>query len=176
MAKGNPSTFHSEGDINLALERREWSDAHIDAATKALLDEDERYFFRQSLSTPCLNALEGASGSHLIDSQGRRIFDFHGNAVHQVGYGHPAVVAAVKAAIDELPFSPRRYTNRYAVYLARRLSQLAPIDNAKVLFAPSGATAISMALKLARCATGRYMTVSMWDSFHGTPWIQFLIH
>jgi len=167
MAEGKPGTFQSEGDINLAPERRDWGEAHIDAETRALLDEDERYFFRQSLSTPCLNALQGAIGSHLIDSQGRRILDFHGNAVHQVGYGHPAVVAAVKAAIDALPFSPRRYANNYAVDLARRLSELAPMENAKVLFAPSGAAAISMALKLARCATGRHKTVSMWDSFHG---------
>jgi 4-aminobutyrate aminotransferase len=37
----------------------------------------------------------------------------------------------------------------------------------KVLFAPGGATAIGMALKLARAATGRFKTISMWDSFHG---------
>ena len=80
MAEGKPGTFQSEGDINLAPERRDWAEFHIDAETRALLDEDERYFFRQSLSTPCLNALQGASGSYLIDSQGRRILDFHGNA------------------------------------------------------------------------------------------------
>ena len=38
---------------------------------------------------------------------------------------------------------------------------------AKVLFAPSGAAAIGMALKLARYSTGRHKTLSMWDSFHG---------
>ncbi len=37
----------------------------------------------------------------------------------------------------------------------------------KVLFAPSGTAAIGMALKLARHATGRHKTVSMWDAFHG---------
>jgi 4-aminobutyrate aminotransferase len=132
-----------------------------------MLEEDERYFYRQSLSTPCLNALLGSSGSHITDVQGRRILDFHGNSVHQVGYGHPKVVAAVKQAIDELPFSPRRYTNRFAIGLARRLSELAPMADAKVLFAPSGAAAISMALKLARYATGRHKTLSMWDAFHG---------
>jgi len=36
-----------------------------------------------------------------------------------------------------------------------------------VLFAPGGATAIGMAIKLARAATGRFKTISMWDSFHG---------
>ena len=37
----------------------------------------------------------------------------------------------------------------------------------KVLLAPSGSAAIGMALKLARHATGRHKTVSMWDAFHG---------
>jgi 4-aminobutyrate aminotransferase len=36
-----------------------------------------------------------------------------------------------------------------------------------VLFAPGGALAIGMALKLARVATGRHKTISLWDSFHG---------
>jgi len=36
-----------------------------------------------------------------------------------------------------------------------------------VLFAPGGTTAVGMALKLARVATGRFKTVSMWDAFHG---------
>jgi 4-aminobutyrate aminotransferase len=37
----------------------------------------------------------------------------------------------------------------------------------KVLFAPGGTLAIGMALKLARLATGRHKTLSLWDSFHG---------
>ena len=167
MTAGDEGAFTSEGDSNLSAERQSWAADHIDDGTRAMLAEDERYFFRQSLSTPCLNVLSGSGGAHLTDMQGRRILDFHGNSVHQVGYGHPRVVAAVKAAVDELPFSPRRYTNRFAIGLARRLSELAPMENAKVLFAPSGAAAISMALKLARYATGRHKTVSMWDAFHG---------
>ena len=167
MTAGDEGAFTSEGDSNLSAERQSWAADHIDDGTRAMLAEDERYFFRQSLSTPCLNVLSSSSGAHLTDMQGRRILDFHGNSVHQVGYGHPRVVAAVKAAVDELPFSPRRYTNRFAIGLARRLSELAPMENAKVLLAPSGAAAISMALKLARYATGRHKTVSMWDAFHG---------
>ena len=36
-----------------------------------------------------------------------------------------------------------------------------------MLIAPGGAAAIGMALKLARLVTGRFKTISMWDSFHG---------
>ena len=103
----------------------------------------------------------------LIDVEGRRILDFHGNSVHQLGHGHPKVVAAIKAELDVLPFCPRRFTNGAAIALARKLVETAPGALNKVLLAPSGAAAISMALKLARYATGRHKTLSMWDSFHG---------
>jgi 4-aminobutyrate aminotransferase len=36
-----------------------------------------------------------------------------------------------------------------------------------VLLAPGGTLAIGIALKLARVATGRHKTISMWDAFHG---------
>ena len=93
--------------------------------------------------------------------------DFHGNNVHQVGYRHPHVMAAVQRQLDTLPFSPRRFTNAPAVALAQKLAALAPDPLGKVLFAPGGTLAIGMALKLARLATGRHKTLSLWDSFHG---------
>jgi (R)-1-hydroxy-2-aminoethylphosphonate ammonia-lyase len=161
---GDPSV---EGDVNLSPLRKTWQDEHIHEATRDLLDEDSRYFLHQSLSTPCLNALVAAHGIWLEDAEGRRYMDFHGNSVHQVGYGHPRVIEAVKRQLDTLPFSPRRFTNAAAIDLARKLASLAPDPLSKVLFAPGGTLAIGMALKLARIATGRHKTLSMWDSFHG---------
>lgn len=156
----------SEGDINASPLRAAWRAALSDE-TRALLDADERAFIRQSLSTPCLDVVERAEGAWLVDHEGRRILDFHGNSVHQLGHGHPHVVQAIKDQVDRLPFSPRRYTNGPAIALAQRLGAVAPGNLTKVLFAPSGAAAIGMALKLARYATGRHKTLSMWDSFHG---------
>jgi 4-aminobutyrate aminotransferase len=157
----------AEGDVNLSPRRRQWAEQHLDDATRAILAEDAELFLHQSLSTPCLNALQGSTGIYLEDTQGRQIMDFHGNSVHQVGHGHPRVVEAIKAQLDVLPFCPRRYTNQVAIDLARRLADLAPGDLDKLLFAPGGTSAIGMALKLARYATGRHKTISMWDSFHG---------
>jgi 4-aminobutyrate aminotransferase len=164
VTAGEPAS--SEGDVNRSPLRAAWR-ASLSAETKSLLDDDERYFIRQSLSTPCLDVVERAEGALLFDVEGREILDFHGNSVHQLGHGHPRVVAAIKAELDRLPFCPRRYANRPAIDLARRLTELAPEPLAKVLFAPSGAAAISMALKLARYATGRHKVLSMWDAFHG---------
>ena len=155
----------SEGDVNLSPRRKAWQDGNVGAGARALLEEDARYFLHQSLSTPCLTAIRSASGIWLETVDGERIMDFHGNSVHQLGHGHPRVVEAAKRALDELPFSPRRYTNEYAVRLAKKLSVLSGLE--KVLFAPGGAEAIGVALKLARLATGRHKTISMWDSFHG---------
>ncbi|MCG6910558.1 MAG: aspartate aminotransferase family protein [Deltaproteobacteria bacterium] len=159
--------LRSEGDLNISGNRDAWQKAHIDAKCRALLDEDARYFLRQALSTPCLNALRGCGGIYIEDLQGRRYMDFHGNNVHQAGFGNPQVLEAVKKQLDELPFCTRRYTNRVAVDLARKLVEMAPGDLDKVLFCPGGSEAVGIALKLARMATGRHKTISMWDAFHG---------
>lgn len=157
----------SEGDVNLSPARAAWQQEHLSDETRALLEDDARYFLHQSLSSPCLNVLAECQGSFLVDTEGRRYMDFHGNNVHQVGFGHPRVKAAVTAAMEQLPFCTRRYTNRYAIDLARRLASISPGNLNKCLFAPGGAEAISMAVKLARLATGRFKTISLWDSFHG---------
>ena len=159
--------FKSEGDVNISPRRDEWQAANLNTETRALLEEDARYFLHQSLSTPCLNAMRACGGIYIEDLQGHRYMDFHGNNVHQVGFSNPEVIAAIKAQLDELSFCTRRYTNRIAVALAKKLTEIAPGDLNKVLLCPGGTGAVGIALKLARVATGRHKTISMWDSFHG---------
>lgn len=156
-----------EGDVNASPRRGRWRANRISSETEAILDEDEEFFLHQCLSTPCLNVLRRSDGVYLEDFAGRRLMDFHGNSAHQLGYGHPRVIDAVKRQLDELCFCPRRYTNRPAIELAKKLAGLAPGDLGKTLFAPSGAVAIGIALKLARIATGRYKTLSFHGAFHG---------
>lgn len=153
--------------MNLSKARAVWQAAEIDQPTHELLEADARCFLQQSLSTPCLNAVQASDGLFLTDLQGRRLMDFHGNSVHQVGFGHPAVIEAIKRQLDGLSFCTRRYTNETAVRFAERLIEVAPEPLDKVLLAPGGTSAIGMALKLARLVTGRHKTISMWDSFHG---------
>jgi 4-aminobutyrate aminotransferase len=157
----------SEGDINISPRREQWQSLHLNAESRALLEEDARHFLTQSLSTPCLNAMRACGGIYIEDIQGRRYMDFHGNNVHQGGFGNPDVMAAIKRQLDELPFCTRRYTNRVAVDLAQKLAEIAPAPLKRSLFCPGGAEAVGIALKLARIATGRHKTISMWDAFHG---------
>jgi 4-aminobutyrate aminotransferase len=157
----------SEGDTNRSGHRQQWQSRHIGWETRHWLERDAAAFLHQSLSTPCLNVLTESRGTGLTDIEGRSILDFHGNSAHQVGYAHPRVMAAVKRQLERMPFCPRRYTNVPAIELAERLAEITPDPLGKVLFAPGGTGAVGMALKLARAATGRFKTISMWDSFHG---------
>ena len=159
--------LRSEGELNISSRRQAWHQEQTDESTKHWLEEDAKYFLHQSLSTPCLDVLARCEGAWLENLQGRRFLDFHGNSVHQVGFGHPRVVQAVREQMETLPFCTRRYTNVPAIELARTLTGRAPGSLGKVLFAPGGAAAVGIAMKLARMATGRFKTLSMWDSFHG---------
>ena len=159
--------LRSEGELNISPCRQAWRQEQLDESTNYWLEEDTKYFLHQSLSTPCLDVLARCKGAWLEDLQGKRFLDFHGNSVHQVGFGHPRVVQAIREQMETLPFCTRRYTNIPAIKLARKLTQLAPGSLGKVLFAPGGTGAVGIALKLARMATGRFKTLSMWDSFHG---------
>jgi 4-aminobutyrate aminotransferase len=160
-------TDQHEGDVNLSPNRASWAERCVGEAARVLLARDEAVFFRQSLSTPCLSAVVRAEGSWLEDADGRRYLDLHGNSVHHIGHGHPKVRAAVEAQMRVLAFAPRRFTCEPAVMLAEKLCGLVPGGPWKVLFAPGGSEAVEIALKIARLATGRFKTVSFWDSFHG---------
>ena len=158
---------HTEGESNTSAERQKWTAKAIGKESAPLLERDAKAFLHQSLSSPCVSTIRKAEGIWIEDLDGRRYMDFHGNSVHHIGYGHPKVVNAIKAQLDDLPFAPRRFTNEPAVKLAEKLGKIAPGDLNKVLFTTGGSDANEVALKIARAATGRFKTVSFWDAFHG---------
>ncbi|HHE0500536.1 TPA: aspartate aminotransferase family protein [Vibrio parahaemolyticus] len=162
-----PTHFRSEGDVNTTPARQAWNTSMDDARTQALLKRDSEVFLHQAMSTPCLDTLEAAEGIYIQDATGKKYMDFHGNNVHQLGYGHPHVIKRVQEQIAKLPFSPRRFTNETAIECAEKLTQICGGELNRVLFAPGGTSAVGMALKLARHITGNYKVVSLWDSFHG---------
>ncbi len=158
----------SEGDVNSTDARFRYCRERTEhSSARGLLDRDSAAFLHQSLSTPCMNAIVGASGSRIIDAEGQSLLDFHGNSAHQIGYGHPAVIDAVVRQMREMPFCPRRYTNEPAIRLAEELGRLTGGILTKALLMPGGALAVGAAMKLARVATGRFKFLSMWGSFHG---------
>ncbi|EPB9462677.1 aspartate aminotransferase family protein [Vibrio alginolyticus] len=162
-----PTHFRSEGDVNTTPARQAWNASMDDERTQALLKRDSEVFLHQAMSTPCLDTLEAAEGIYIQDATGKKYMDFHGNNVHQLGYGHLHVIKRVQEQIAQLPFSPRRFTNETAIECAEKLTQICGGELNRVLFAPGGTSAVGMALKLARHITGNYKVVSLWDSFHG---------
>jgi 4-aminobutyrate aminotransferase len=159
--------LNNEGDINLGSQRKLWNDQIIDQKSREHLRRDADVFLHQTLSTPCLHSIEKAEGCYIYDTEGKAYLDFHGNNVHHVGYGNPKVKQRIMAQMDALPFCPRRYTNATAIELAEKLVARSMGTLSRVLFAPGGSLAMGMALKLARAATGRHKTISMFDAFHG---------
>ena len=57
----------TEGDINLTDERKRWQKKFLSEKSKKLLEEDEKYFIHQALSTPCLDTVAAAEGIYITD-------------------------------------------------------------------------------------------------------------
>jgi len=119
-------------------------------------------------------AMRGA-GVYLYDSEGRQYLDGSGGAaVSCLGHGHPDVVAAVKAQLDELAFAHTAFfTNEPQEKLATKLVGLFGEPDAKVYFVSGGSEATETALKLARkywVARGhndKQSIISRKQSYHG---------
>ncbi len=172
MVPNNPISRHyfpqsAEGDVNTSPRRAEWQARHINTEAQSILDRDQQHFLRQSVSTPCLNTISKAEGIWIEDHNGKRFMDFHGNNVHHIGYGHPRLINAIHQQMQTLSFAPRRYACEVATDLAEKLAAISPGSLSKMLFTTGGSDAIEVALKMARVKTGRFKTISFWDSFHG---------
>ncbi|EOW6510412.1 4-aminobutyrate--2-oxoglutarate transaminase [Cronobacter malonaticus] len=111
-----------------------------------------------------------AKNAEIWDVEGRRYIDFaSGIAVLNTGHNHPAVIAAVKAQLDNFThpcFQVTPYGNY--IELAERLNRLVPISEpCQTLFLSTGAEAVENAIKVARIATGRSAVIAFRGAFHG---------
>jgi len=162
------SISREQGDINASEDRQAYVN-QLDSNTKDWLERDSNSFLHQALSTPVMNVLSKTEGAYITDLQGRKYLDLHGNGVHNAGFSNPKVIEAViKQLQDNLAFTPRRYTNIPAIQLAEKLVEISPGGLDRVLFCPGGSEAIEMAIMLAKQVTGKWKTISFWNSYHGT--------
>jgi 4-aminobutyrate aminotransferase / (S)-3-amino-2-methylpropionate transaminase / 5-aminovalerate transaminase len=120
----------------------------------------------RELEAPGVNTIQAGEPSILWEeARGANVRDVDGNiyidltagfGVAGVGHRHPRVVAAVRQQADRLLHALGDvHAHPLRVELARRLVSLAPVDDAQVFFAISGAEAVEIALKTALGATGR---------------------
>jgi 4-aminobutyrate aminotransferase-like enzyme len=132
----------------------------------------------RELEAPGVNTLFGgepailweeARGANVRDVDGNLYIDLtSGFGVAAVGHRHPRVVAAVREQAGRLLHGLGDvHAHPLRVELARRLVEIAPVDDPQVFFAISGAEAVEIALKTALGATGRPGILAFEPSYHG---------
>jgi adenosylmethionine-8-amino-7-oxononanoate aminotransferase len=91
-------------------------------------------------------------GITITDSQGKSYLDASGGAaVSCLGHGHPDVIAAMHAQIDQLAYAHTSFfTTAVAEELADTLIDTAPAGMSNVYFVSGGSEAVEAALKMAR--------------------------
>jgi len=109
--------------------------------------------------------IERAEGAYLWDAEGRRYIDYIGSWGPMIlGHNHPAVVTAVKEAIDKgLSFGA---ATEAEIRLAEEIIKLVPSIE-QVRLVSSGTEAGMSAIRLARGYTGRNVVVKFEGCYHG---------
>jgi 4-aminobutyrate aminotransferase len=115
-------------------------------------------------------ALIGGHDNRLIEEGGRELLDLSasfGPAI--LGYGHPAVTEAVRAAYANMAgASLLAFPNENAVPLAEELLRITPgRGERRVWFGHSGSDANDCAMRVVRAASGRSRFISFIGSYHG---------
>jgi glutamate-1-semialdehyde 2,1-aminomutase len=105
------------------------------------------------------------AGAYLYDEDGRQYIDYVGSWGPMIlGHAHPAVTAAVQAAVEKsLSFGA---PTRIEIEMAELLCQLVPSMD-KVRLVSSGTEATMSAIRLARGYTGRDKIVKFEGCYHG---------
>ncbi len=110
----------------------------------------------------------GAEGVWLHGLDGERILDFNSQLMSvNIGHGHPKVIAAMKAQLDELVYAFPHSATRVRAELGRKLASLVPGDINTFFFTLGGAEANENAIRAARLFTGRHKILSRYRSYHG---------
>jgi putrescine aminotransferase len=109
------------------------------------------------------------SGARFRDAfDGRWLYNCHSNGgVFNLGHRHPAVVAAVRDALDHLDIGNHHLVSGWRALLAERLAASTDGHLPGSVFGVGGGEAIDLALKLARAHTGRGGVVSAIGGYHG---------
>jgi len=134
---------------------------------------DSHILHRSLHHTPAV-AVRG-QGVWLTDRDGRAYLDACGGAaVSCLGHGHPDVLAAMHAQIDQLAYAHTRFfSSDPAERLAERLVADAPAGTSHAYFVSGGSEAVEAALKMARQyfveigQTQRRYLIARRQSYHG---------
>lgn len=134
------------------------------------LDADRQKYLPRGLFTYHPVYPASGSGATMTDIDGATYLDFAGGiGTMNVGYSHPAVIAAAQAQLEAYTHTCAHViTPPLYIELARRLAEITPgAFDKKTLLVNSGAEAVENAIKIARASTGRSAVIAFENSFHG---------
>lgn len=114
-----------------------------------------------------MGAREGSWFTDAFDPD-RRWLNCHCNGgVFNLGHRHPAVVAALRHALDDLDIGNHHLVSGWRARLAQRLVATTGGRLPGVVFGVSGGEIVDLAVKVARGGTGRQGVVSTVGGYHG---------
>lgn len=157
-------------DLTFRLEQKRRVQADFPGPKSLAMAERRKAVVAPGVASTVPVYVADADGSIIQDVDGNSFIDLgSGIAVTSVGASDPAVVGAVKEAVEHFThtcFMVTPYEGYVAV--AEQLNRLTPGDHEKrtVLF-NSGAEAVENAVKVARLATGRDAVVAFDHAYHG---------
>ncbi|WP_461187470.1 4-aminobutyrate--2-oxoglutarate transaminase [Arthrobacter sp. Z4-13] len=157
-------------DMTFRLEQKRRVQADFPGPKSLALAERRKAVVAAGVASGVPVYVADADGGIIHDVDGNSFIDLgSGIAVTSVGASDPAVVGAVKEAVEHFThtcFMVTPYEGYVAV--AEQLNRLTPGDHEKrtVLF-NSGAEAVENAIKVARLATGRDAVVAFDHAYHG---------
>ncbi len=137
-----------------------------------LHDEDESFASASRIKYFDM-VIESGEGAILTDVEGNEYIDLLASASStNTGHSHPHVVDAItKQAQKLIQYTPAYFANLPAAQLAKRLTDLAPIDGpAELSWGNSGSDANDALIKFARGYTGRQDVVSFTGAYHGSTY------
>lgn len=157
-------------DLTFRLEQKRRVQADFPGPKSLAMAERRKAVVAAGVASTVPVYVADADGGIIQDVDGNSFIDLgSGIAVTSVGASDPAVVGAVKEAVEHFThtcFMVTPYEGYVAV--AEQLNRLTPGDHEKrtVLF-NSGAEAVENAIKVARLATGRDAVVAFDHAYHG---------
>jgi len=111
-----------------------------------------------------------AFGATVKDVDGNVFIDLtSGVAVNAVGHCHPKIVEVIKKECGVLMHTPDM-SNPHRQKLGEKLSEIAPGDlkgNVRMAYGLSGSSAVEIAIKFARGATGKSGILAFQGAYHG---------
>jgi 4-aminobutyrate aminotransferase/4-aminobutyrate aminotransferase/(S)-3-amino-2-methylpropionate transaminase len=123
-----------------------------------------------TLNDPQLSIVwDRADGTRVFDVDGNEYIDFSsGLNVANVGHRNKYVIDRAKAQLDkQLQGMGDFHSNTKKIEFLKKIEEISPIINPRVITAVNGSDAVDAALKTATLATGKSNFISFYGGYHG---------